>query len=538
MKRLTGCLILFSGACIGAETIPALVERIWNLAAQEQTESSIDTRLRAAQILMPSEPKLAEKFLASGMESLRAHPEVERNRNITTCVVALDVPDGVKVLLEGTDRIEAYNQLLWHLASRGQLDRALTILKTGITRGVAKDFDKLWGFGRVMQPLTSSNPIAAAELFGDLAKAAREGNAQADLAAVLGRILEAFVRARQSKPAEVAGALRLLIPVVTNPEFPGPGSNVPAVDRQFGALKVEIRDPHQAVLFRFGTYVHILAPEVYQESSTLFEPWDEAMRSNQIAPIFSRLAQPNFSGPRLDFRRAPLAEALAAIEGISKNGDKIDAYEALIERSDLSLKQRAEILEGARELIRAGLPARLKDGWQSSVNFHQTARQIRWAGVRPDSDHPSLRAKLALMDLEDAVQPGFDFTLREPNGKLRKLSDERGKVVLVNFWATWCLPCRAEMPIFSRLYRDWGPKGLSVLAISDEAPEIVTSYEKQFQYNVPVLLDPTRKVFDHYRVHGIPDTRILDRSGRVVASFGSLVSEEEIVRALRTAGLE
>jgi hypothetical protein len=53
-----------------------------------------------------------------------------------------------------------------------------------------------------------------------------------------------------------------------------------------------------------------------------------------------------------------------------------------------------------------------------------------------------------------------------------------------------------------------------------------------------VLLDPSRKVFDHYRVQGIPDTRIIDRSGRVVASFGELLSEEEIVRVLRAAGLE
>jgi thiol-disulfide isomerase/thioredoxin len=537
MKHLTGCLILFAATCSATDPIAVLVDRIWELAEREQIESSIDTRLRAAQILMPSEPELAKKFLASGMELLRVHPEVERNRNITACVIAMNVPDGVKVLLAGTDRLEAYNQLLWHLASRGELDRALAVLETGLHEGLAKDFDKFWGFGRVMQPLTSSNPEAAAQLFVELAKVTREQKAQANLVRVLGNILPAFVNVRQSRPAEVVAAFRLMIPVVGNTEFPGPGAGVLPVNRQFGGQMVEIQDPHKAVLFRFGTYLHALAPEVYQESRALFAPWEEAIGSKVLA-LFERQPMPfNNTGPRIDFHRAPLAEALAAVDKLSKEGDKIDAYESLVDRNDLSADQRAQIIERARELIRSGLPARL-NAWQSSVNFHQTARQLRWAGVTPESDHPSLKAKLALMDLEDAVQPGFDFTLPDPNGKPHKLSDERGKVVLVNFWATWCPPCRAEMPMFSKLYREWGAKGLSMLAISDESTEVVTSYERQFHHNVPVLLDPARKVFDHYRVHGMPDTRILDRSGRVVASFGSLVSEEELVLALRAAGLE
>jgi thioredoxin-like negative regulator of GroEL len=66
----------------------------------------------------------------------------------------------------------------------------------------------------------------------------------------------------------------------------------------------------------------------------------------------------------------------------------------------------------------------------------------------------------------------------------------------------------------------------------------VSAYEQRFHYNLAFLIDSNRKVFDHYRVQGIPDTKIIDRSGRIVASFGGLLSEEEVVRALRAAGLE
>jgi thiol-disulfide isomerase/thioredoxin len=67
--------------------------------------------------------------------------------------------------------------------------------------------------------------------------------------------------------------------------------------------------------------------------------------------------------------------------------------------------------------------------------------------------------------LEEAVQLRYDFALPGPNGMVRKLSNERGKVVLVNFWATWCPPYRAEMPLAAKLQRELGSKGLSMLLI-------------------------------------------------------------------------
>jgi thiol-disulfide isomerase/thioredoxin len=236
--------------------------------------------------------------------------------------------------------------------------------------------------------------------------------------------------------------------------------------------------------------------------------------------------------------RVAAADAFAIVEKLPKAEDRISAFENLALRDDFTPDQRVDAVERARKLIRADLSATLAKPTRDSLTLHSVARNLRWAGIAADSDDPGLQAKLALIDLEEAVQPAYDFSLSDPSGKIRRLRDERGKVVLINFWATWCPPCRAEMPMLSKLNREWGPKGLAILAISDEPAETVIRFERQFGYGLPALLDPARKVFDHYRVQGIPDTRILDQSGRVVASFGELVSEQEIVRALREAGLK
>src|SRR5262245_21566192 len=156
MKLGLGLVTLLACACFGAEPekVPALVERIARLVEQEPLESGIDTRLRAAQLLMPTEPGLGGRFLSTGMDLLRAHPEVPRHRTITSAMVALDVPDGDKVLLAGNDRVLAINQLLWHWSERGHERRGAVLLRDTLRDPqLAAQLDKLWGVRRILKPL-------------------------------------------------------------------------------------------------------------------------------------------------------------------------------------------------------------------------------------------------------------------------------------------------------------------------------------------------------------------------------------------------
>src|ERR1700687_3844169 len=117
-------------------------------------------------------------------------------------------------------------------------------------------------------------------------------------------------------------------------------------------------------------------------------------------------------------------------------------------------------------------------------------------------------------------------------------ADWRSKVVLVNFWATWCPPCRAEMPDLDALYNKFKDHGLVVLAISDEEAAKVSPFISERKISYPVLLDPGRKVNDLFIVEGIPKSFVYDRSGRMVAQSIDMRTRDQFLGMLAQAGLQ
>jgi peroxiredoxin len=109
-----------------------------------------------------------------------------------------------------------------------------------------------------------------------------------------------------------------------------------------------------------------------------------------------------------------------------------------------------------------------------------------------------------------------DFTLPRLNGANLRLQEQRGQVVMVNFWATWCGPCRAEMPHLSRLYEKYRASGFTILAVNiDEDPHKAASLASQLGMRFPVLLDTDKKVSRLYDLGTMPSTVLIDREGRV-----------------------
>jgi len=111
--------------------------------------------------------------------------------------------------------------------------------------------------------------------------------------------------------------------------------------------------------------------------------------------------------------------------------------------------------------------------------------------------------------------PAPDFSVRTLEGKQIKLSEFKGKVVLLNFWATWCPPCRAEMPSIETLYQRYKPKAsFQILAVSvQEEPSVVKTFLAQNPYSFPIALDPTGEAAQLYGIRGIPTTFIIDQKG-------------------------
>ncbi len=108
--------------------------------------------------------------------------------------------------------------------------------------------------------------------------------------------------------------------------------------------------------------------------------------------------------------------------------------------------------------------------------------------------------------------PGF--TLETPDGQTMTLSELRGQVVLINFWATWCPPCRAEMPAIQEVYEQYRDQGFVVLAVDlMEIDAQVTTFADQLALTFPILMDRDGDVSQRYRIRSIPTTYFVDRSG-------------------------
>jgi peroxiredoxin len=111
-----------------------------------------------------------------------------------------------------------------------------------------------------------------------------------------------------------------------------------------------------------------------------------------------------------------------------------------------------------------------------------------------------------------------DFSLKTPDGKTFRLSDHRGKTVIVNFWATWCPPCREEMPAMERLYQQHKDRGLVLVAVSlDADPAVVGPFLKQNKLSFPIALDPKSESANKYGVRALPSSFVVDREGTMTA---------------------
>ena len=166
------------------------------------------------------------------------------------------------------------------------------------------------------------------------------------------------------------------------------------------------------------------------------------------------------------------------------------------------------------------------------------AQLVRYEGMKVSLDHPMFAAAMESLEKLDEVRAGADFTLADLAGKSWHLRGLKGKVVLVNFWATWCPPCRKEMPDLEVLYQQFRSKGLVVLAVSDEERAKVGPFIAERKYSFPVLLDEGRKVSEQLRIEGIPKTFLYDRDGKLVAQSIDMRTRAQFLAMLKKAGLE
>ncbi|HXV75213.1 MAG TPA: TlpA disulfide reductase family protein [Candidatus Polarisedimenticolaceae bacterium] len=111
-----------------------------------------------------------------------------------------------------------------------------------------------------------------------------------------------------------------------------------------------------------------------------------------------------------------------------------------------------------------------------------------------------------------------EFELPALTGDTIQLSDSAGRVRLIDFWATWCPPCRDEIPMLNELHRTYQDAGLTILAISDESTDVVREFAEEIGMDYTNLIDPG-EVSQAYRVLGLPTAFLIDQEGRIVQSY-------------------
>ena len=135
-------------------------------------------------------------------------------------------------------------------------------------------------------------------------------------------------------------------------------------------------------------------------------------------------------------------------------------------------------------------------------------------------------------------QSAVSFEEHDLIGNLHRSSDLAGKVVLLDFWATWCLPCRVDLPRIESLHREFAAQGLEVFGVNDEAAEKARAFVDERGFTFPTLTDSAGALYRGYEVRTIPTAVIIGRDGKVSSYLAGSHSAEELRRAIREAGIE
>jgi peroxiredoxin len=193
-------------------------------------------------------------------------------------------------------------------------------------------------------------------------------------------------------------------------------------------------------------------------------------------------------------------------------------------------------------------------GWAGYHNYqHRKQEQARLKEAQVSlTKLPPASAQSDGSDAEPMTSPltgkmAPDFTLRDTTGKKISLSSLKGKAIIIDFWATWCAPCKVEIPWLTKLYEQYSAQGLEVLGVSEDDLDLddkaklakekqdIADSAKKLGINYPVLIDDNHTDKPYGGIDALPTTFFVDRNGKIVAATIGLASRDEIEANIRKA---
>jgi thiol-disulfide isomerase/thioredoxin len=239
-----------------------------------------------------------------------------------------------------------------------------------------------------------------------------------------------------------------------------------------------------------------------------------------------------------DQRPSATVQLATDIRALPPGPDKVrlaDSLSHLVTEGDQGQNTIQAVADALRQSL-AESPVAAKKG-EPPMPYMDLANLVRYGQASETFEDPLFAQAMQQLVNDDAEIEKANFTLRDLQGKKWTLSELRGKIVMVNFWATWCGPCRLEMPSLDALYTHFQDQGLLVLSITDEQPFKVSQFFGGAHYHPPVLLDTNNAVFKAFHIEGIPRTFLFNRDGKLVAEAIDQCSQRQFLQMLSKTDL-
>ena len=288
---------------------------------------------------------------------------------------------------------------------------------------------------------------------------------------------------------------------------------------------------HASVAVLFAIQLPILL-------SSLAQAQQQPQWNAQEKPIFDQIK--SLRSLPDDVRAKTTKEAALAIRALPASMGKLKLALYLASRATEGDFGHGTLQEVTTTLAEAVQQAPPEDKpTDSTAAYSELAQLVRYEHMQVSLDSPQFKAAMAKLESDDAQRQQANFTLTDLQGKSWTLKDLKGKVVLVNFWATWCPPCRKEMPDLEALYNRYKDQGFVILALSeDEETNKVAPFIAEQKISYPILLDPGQKVNNLFQVEGIPKSFVYDRDGKLVAQSIDMRTQRQFLEMLAQAGLQ
>jgi len=583
-------MLLAAGPARGETKIQAVAKEIEADAERENPRMGLDTLIRGAERLRDVDPATARQLLDKGVAWLNRFPLPSYfTLRFMDTYAHIDLDAAEKFGATIPDKSWVYTALIEQSARVKDYARATRLVRQAVKGG-------WYSLGAVifaMQQMARDAPQSAAELLAERVADFPEGAKASDVSTLL-RSLAVF----PWPDLDVTrGALRKIFAALDRPDFKeSTGDFEETATFEFHGNEIKTGTTFETVLLPAAAYLALWDSEVFRARVTSLPSWGPALRDLRVedlprlarAPI-TRVQKPGpprpKSAPLPDISKMSYQEAMSAAKALEFPA-KYSVLASMATRKDFTAEQRKVVFEEIFPLLRWEEPFSRYNGtrWMffevvdSKIEGLFAEAALEWIGALDaavSSDdimllreqergiidvelrrldelfqqrdfafskpHPSIVSRRALARLDGAANEIADFSLASLDGTAFHLRELKGKIVLIDFWATWCPPCRDEVPALQKIHEEWKGKGVVVLGVDDEPAGVIRAFNAKNGVTYPTLLDADRKVHELFGVdgngQGIPLAVVFDRDGKFVGRVPFPHTEEGFLQLLKKAGL-